>query len=119
MPTPSVAWRPIVLYVASLLAAAILAAPAANGSGTLPDLHSLWPTHRVRGPAIVVLLVLPPRRLWLRGRPRAILVYMSITFITGANDGPGYETAYRIVEQGQTVLSGTPYLERLACTPGR
>jgi hypothetical protein len=63
MPTPSVAWRPIVLYVASLLAAAILAAPAANGSGTLPDLHSLWPTHRVRGPAIVVLLVLPPSRL--------------------------------------------------------
>jgi hypothetical protein len=39
MPTPSVAWRPIVLYVASLLAAAILAAPAANGSGTLPDLR--------------------------------------------------------------------------------
>ena len=37
---------------------------------------------------------------------------MTITFITGANKGLGYETARRLIEQGQTVLIGARDQER-------
>jgi NAD(P)-dependent dehydrogenase (short-subunit alcohol dehydrogenase family) len=37
---------------------------------------------------------------------------MSITFITGANKGLGYETARRLIEAGQTVLIGARDPER-------
>ena len=37
---------------------------------------------------------------------------MSITFITGANKGLGYETARRLIELGQTVVLGARDPER-------
>lgn len=37
---------------------------------------------------------------------------MTISFITGANKGLGYETARRLIEQGQTVLIGARDQER-------
>jgi NAD(P)-dependent dehydrogenase (short-subunit alcohol dehydrogenase family) len=37
---------------------------------------------------------------------------MTITFITGANKGLGYETARRLIELGQTVVIGARDPER-------
>jgi NAD(P)-dependent dehydrogenase (short-subunit alcohol dehydrogenase family) len=37
---------------------------------------------------------------------------MTVTFITGANKGLGYETARRLIELGQTVLIGARDPER-------
>ena len=37
---------------------------------------------------------------------------MTITFITGANKGLGYETARRLIDQGHTVILGARDAER-------
>ena len=44
---------------------------------------------------------------------------MTITFVTGANEGPGREAARRHFEQDQSVLLGVPYLGRRAPPPDR
>ncbi len=44
---------------------------------------------------------------------------MTITFIMGASQGLGHETARRLIDEGRTVLAGAPSWARLARTPDR
>lgn len=61
----------------------------------------------------VVLAVLRSWHLWLSVPREASLEDMNtITFITGANKGLGYETARRLTELGQTVIIGARDPER-------